>query len=159
MECFLGTVTQMLLRVLVCLFVLQGCGVRAPMATFKGATVTESTPDAIAIQAEFEISNTNDEPLELKLYEYTVFSGGHTLYRGVASAQQTVPRWATIHSSIPIVIRRDAIPFEGRVTWQLSGSLGYIPPTALAETLLKSGLSKPATSIRAHGAFDISLID
>jgi hypothetical protein len=129
------------------------------MAVFQGATVTESTPDAIALQADFEISNTNDEPLELKMYEYTVFAGGRTLYSGVASAQQTVPRWATVHSSIPIVIRRDAIPYDGRVSWQLSGTLGYIPPTALAETLLKSGFMKPSTSIHAHGVFDIPLID
>jgi len=124
---------------------------------FKGVTFTQSTPEAIALSAEFEISNTNDEPLKLKQYNYVVYAGGRTVYRGIASAEQTVPRWATILSSIPIVMRREDIPMDVQLNWELSGHLSYIPPTALAETLLKSGLLKPTTSVHARGVIEIPL--
>jgi hypothetical protein len=142
---------------LVCIFAFQCCGIRAPVTKFNGVTLTQSTQEAIALDAEFEISNTNDEPLKLKQYEYVVFAGDRTVYRGIAAAQQTVPRWATIVSTIPIVIRRVDLPQDEQFNWELSGHLSYIPPTALAETLLKSGLSKPTTPIRAHGVIEIPL--
>ena len=141
------------------MYALQGCGVRAPITQFTGLTITQSTPEAIALDAEFEISNTNDEPLKLKYYEYVVYAGGRTVYRGYASAEQTVPRWATIQSTVPFVIRRDDIQAGEAIEWQLTGSLSYIPPTALAETLLKTGLSKPTTSVRARGVIEIPLIN
>ena len=90
-------------RILFLLFsvlIIQGCGVRSPIARFNGAMVTQSTPEAIALTAQFEIANTNDEPLQLKFYNYTVTSGGRTVYRGMASAEQSVPRWSAMQSSI-----------------------------------------------------------
>ena len=137
---------------------LQACGVRAPIVNFTGATISESTPEAIALAAEFEISNTNDEPLRLEYYNYTVTAGGRTVYHGTAAAELTVPRWAFISSTIPIVIRREDIHTQEAISWNLSGSVSYIPPTALAETLLRTGIWKPTTSIRANGtleAYDI----
>lgn len=134
---------------------LLGCGVRAPIAKFKGASISESTPAAIAMQIEFEISNTNDEPIQLKMYTYRVSAGGRTIYSGEASAEQTIPRWATIQSSIPFVIRRDSLQSTDQIIWQLSGTLSYIPPNAIAETLLNTGIFKPTTSIRATGVLDV----
>ena len=141
-----------MIRVLVIISILcsaQGCGVRAPLTQFTGSSVTQSTPEAIALNANFVISNTNDEPLKLKFYDYTVTADGRTVYRGRASAEQTVPRWATVKGSIPIVIRREYLPAIERVDWTLTGRLSYIPPTAIAETLLKSGFWEPTTSVHA----------
>lgn len=135
------------------LFVLMGsvigCGVRAPLTQFKESSVTQVTPDAVSLNATFDISNTNDEPLQLKYYKYAVTSNGRTVYRGLASAEQTVPRWSTVQSTIPIVIRSEYLKADQPVTWNLSGRLSYIPPTALAETLLQSGFWEPTTSVRA----------
>lgn len=141
-----------LLVFMVSYFVVTGCGVRAPLTQYYETTIIQSTPEAIAMEVEFDVSNTNDEPLRLTTYQYTVSAGGSTVYRGKYSAQQTVPRWSTVRSTIPIVIRRDAIRGSQHVAWRLSGSLGYIPPTEFAETLLKSGLWKPTTVVRAHGS-------
>ena len=141
-----------LLVFMVSYFVVTGCGVRAPLTQYYETTIIQSTPEAIAMEVEFDVSNTNDEPLRLTTYQYTVSAGGSTVYRGKYSAQQTVPRWSTVRSTIPIVIRRDAIRGSQHVAWRLSGSLGYIPPTEFAETLLKSGLWNPTTVVRAHGS-------
>ena len=134
-----------------------GCGVRAPLTQFKGSSVTQFTPEAVSLNATFDISNTNDEPLKLKYYEYAVTSNGRTVYRGRVSAEQTVPRWATVQSTIPIVIRTEYLKANQPITWNLSGRLSYIPPTALAETLLKSGFWEPTTPVRASDDVDISV--
>lgn len=144
---------------LILCFSLQACGVRAPIAHFTGATVTQSTPEAFALEATFEVSNTNDEPLRLEHYKYYVTSGGRTLYQGKAAAELTVPRWASITSSIPIVMRREDIGTQDVISWRLEGSLSYIPPTALAETLLKIGIVEPTTTVRAHGAVEVPVIE
>ena len=136
------------------MFIFQGCGVRSPIAQFNGAIVTQSTPEAIALTAQFEIANTNDEPLQLKLYNYTVTSNGRTVYRGKASAEQSVPRWSTTQSSIPIVIRRADMKGAGETAWHLTGSLSYIPPKAISETLLKIGIWEPSIQVRANGVID-----
>ena len=138
---------------------MSGCGVRAPMTKFNNAVIMQSTADAIALLVEFDVSNTNDEPLHLKLYEYTVFANGNTVYKGKVSAEQTIPRWSTVTSRIPVVIRRDDLLGIETVTWRLSGSLGYVATSAFAQTLFNTGLSKTSTPVRAHGSMSISPID
>tara|TARA_B100000959_G_scaffold284747_1_gene357245 strand:+ start:1529 stop:1990 length:462 start_codon:yes stop_codon:yes gene_type:complete len=144
---------------LIALCTLQACGVRAPITQFNSANVTNSTPEAISITAHFDVSNTNDEPLRLEKYKYYVTVDGRTVYQGLAAAELTVPRLSSISSSIPIVIRREEIGAQSVIAWKLSGSLSYIPPTALAETLLKNGFWEPTSSIRAHGAIDVPVIE
>jgi len=119
-----------------------GCGVRAPLTVYTGSSVMESTSEAVALNAHFEISNTNDEPLKLKFYEYTVTADGNTVYIGRASAEQTVPRWATVEGTIPIVIRREFISSVAQVDWKL-------------ETLLKSGFWEPTTAVHASDALTL----
>lgn len=136
-----------------------GCGVRGPVTQFKGATVTQSTAEAIAMRVAFDVSNTNDEPLHLMMYEYTVTANGIMVYRGKASAEQTVPRWSTVQSHIPVVIRREYLLGQENAVWELSGSLGYVASDAIAETLFKTGLWKTTSQIRAHGSVPIPTID
>ncbi len=142
---------------ILCFFVcsLTACGVRAPVSQFTKSKIMRSTPEAVVIEAEFEISNTNDEPLQLKNFNYTVTSGSQLLYKGLAAAQQTVPRWSSIQCRIPIVIRRNDFASNSPVAWKLIGTLAYIPPTALSQTLLKSGWWKPTMRVQGHGAFDM----
>jgi hypothetical protein len=149
-----------ILSFLLCICVLEGCGVRAPTVRFTGAEVTQSTTEAIALNAEFDISNTNDEPLRLDYYKYTVSAGNHTVYQGISVPNLTIPRWATISSSIPIVIRRDRLPAIGeQVAWKLSGSLSYYPPSAIAETLMNLGIWKPKTTVHAREDLEVPRIN
>ena len=145
---------------LLCVCILQGCGVRSPIVRFTGAEVIESTPEAIALNAEFDISNTNDNPLRLNFYEYTVSMGNHTVYRGKTAPNLTVPRWATVKSLIPIVIRRDRLPPIGeQVSWKLSGSLGYYHPSAISETLMNLHIWKSKASVRASEELEVPHIN
>ena len=134
---------------------LFGCGVRAPMTQFTSSTITNRTPEAIEMDVEFEISNTNDLPIRLMMYNYAVTADGRTVFIGKSDAQLTIPRWSTTRSSIPVVIRKDAITDPESVTWKLSGSLGYVPPSAFAEALRTSGLWETSTRLNAQGVFSI----
>jgi len=148
--------TVLLVFTTLCCF---GCGVRAPMTQFKGASISQSTPEAIALQVEFDVSNTNDTPLHMVMYEYTVEANGRTVYRGKASAEISVPRWSIVSSFLPVVIRRDDIFSSDEVAWQLSGTLGYVATNAMSETLYKSGLWKTTTPVRAHGSITVPPVD
>lgn len=129
-----------------------GCGTRAPLTQCMGSTNFQATPTAIAMDVEFEICNTNDIPLQLMIYNYSVTLNGQTVYKGKTSAQQTVPQWSTTRSYIPVVIRKDEIANAETLSWQLSGTLGYVPPSAFAEALLTSGLWETTTRITASGS-------
>ena len=137
----------------------MGCSIRQPKTQFIGASVTQSTPEAFSLEVEFEIFNTNDQPLELMAYDYIVSANGLTMYNGLASAEQTIPRWSSIKNTIPVVFRRDEMIGLGEVSWSLSGTLGYVPPKAFSETLLTSGIWKPSTPIRAHGLVQVPAVD
>ncbi len=144
----------MLLRICI-LFaasVVVGCSTRAPITTYKHSLASSSSDEAIAIDAVFHVSNTNDEPIELLLYEYAVSVNGNRVFEGLHEAKLTVPRWSIIESQLPIVIPIEY--FGSDITeWQLSGTLSYVESDAFADTLRKAGLSKPSTSIRARDTF------
>ena len=133
-----------------------GCGIRAPLTHFKSSTISNTTSKAIEMNVEFEISNTNDLPIRLMMYDYAVTANGKTVFRGKSSAQRTVPRWSTTSSSVPVVIRRDTISNPEHITWELTGSLSYVPPSAFAEALRTSGLWETSTKITAQGVVSIS---
>ena len=138
---------------------LCGCSLHAPIVNYTSAKITESTPEAIAVEVSFEIANTNNEPIELLVYEYEVIADGQHVYTGKQAALQTVPRWSIVQSSIPIVIRRDQIYSTNIFSWGLQGSLVYIEPDAFAQTLLDAGIFEPTTSLEASGAIEIPRIN
>jgi LEA14-like dessication related protein len=135
---------------------ISGCGVRAPLTQFTSSTITNTTSETIEMAVEFEVFNTNDLPIRLMMYDYTVTADGRTIFTGKSSAQFTVPRWSMTHNSIPVVISRDAISDSENVAWELTGTLGYVPPSAFAEALRTSGLWETSTSVKAQGVVSIT---
>lgn len=152
-----GTVVPMIRFALFLLFLVgfAGCSVRQPIATYKEAQVTQSTPEAIALEVEFEIVNTNTIPLQLLMYNYRVTSNGEEVFVGFESAEKTIPSSSSITDSLPVVIPRKHILGKDSCSWQLSGTLSYIPPKAISETLLDTGLWEPKTSVRGHGLVQV----
>lgn len=138
-------------RGILCLILLScfGCGPRPPVARFAASRVVEVLPEAVAFEVEFELSNTNDEPIELLEYTYSVHVNGQAVYSGRASGARTLPRWSAVRAALPVVIRRDQLPGGGVVEWSLSGTLTYASPGALAETLQDSRLWRPSIAIAA----------
>ncbi|MEE2819739.1 MAG: hypothetical protein VX615_03910 [Planctomycetota bacterium] len=130
-----------------------GCSTRAPIATYQHAVASELNSDAASFDAVFTVSNTNNEPIELLLYEYSVSVDGAHVFTGLHEAKLTIPRWSFIESSSPVVVPARAIQTKQGV-WRLSGTLSYIESDAFADTLMKAGFSKPSTPISARDTFD-----
>ena len=131
-----------------------GCGTsRPPIAQYSSSTMIDSYPLAVSFDASFELSNTNDEPMKLVQYTYTVSVDGNTVYQGFAEAEQTLPRGSTTSTSIPIVVPRTYIIGQGTIEWHLRGRLDYLSHGALAETLFDSKLWQPSISIAASDSF------
>ena len=144
-----------ILSPLILCFILGGCGVNAPVVNFETSSFTESTADAIAMGVTFEIANTNDVPLKLLMFNYEVSADGSHVYSGREAALATVPRWSTIHRSIPIVMRRNQVQQNDIVNWNLRGTLVYVEPDALTQTIHSLGIWIPSTSLHASGAIEI----
>lgn len=134
---------------------LLGCSIHAPIVRYQASSVTSSTPEAIGIELEFEIANTNNELIKLIEYQYDVFAHGQHLYSGKQMALQSIPRWSTMQGTIPVVIRRSDLNGQQILDWNMTGSLRYNERGAFAETLLNSGLWKPSSQVYAHGVLEI----
>lgn len=134
---------------------LLGCSIHAPIVKYNASNVTSSTPEAIAIELEFEIANTNNAPIQLIEYQYDVYALGQHIYSGKQMALQSIPRWSTMQGTIPVVIRREDLHGQNVLDWNLSGSLRYIEQGAFAQTLMNSGLWDPSAPIHANGVFEI----
>jgi hypothetical protein len=80
------------------------------------------------------------------------------MYVGFASAEKTIPYSSSITNSIPVVIPREFVVDQDELSWQLSGTLGYIPPKAMSETLVDMGIWKPMVSVRAHDVLQVPAI-
>tara|TARA_B100001750_G_C15113933_1_gene401519 strand:- start:86 stop:508 length:423 start_codon:yes stop_codon:yes gene_type:complete len=128
-----------------------GCGVASPLAQFTKSSILNTTSDALELNVEFEISNTNDSPIQLKMYTYAVTVNGDTVYKGKCSAELTVPRWSTATSSVPVVISKTEILDPSNINWSLMGSLEYVSPNAFAEALRTSGFLETSTKVNAQG--------
>ena len=63
-----------------------GCSTRAPIATYQHAIAQELNSDAGSFDAIFKVSNTNNEPIELLLYEYSVSVDGAHVFSGLHEA-------------------------------------------------------------------------
>lgn len=151
----------MLTRVLFIAFLSTvGCSTsRAPVAQYKSSLITESLPSAISLDLEFDLSNNNDEPLKLVTYRYYVSVNRDVVYRGIADAQQTLPRGSTTKTTIPIVVPRAYLVGQDTVVWHMRGTLEYLSHGALAETLVDSKLWQPSTTVAASDYFVVPPIE
>lgn len=152
---------QMLKTVLfiVCLASASCTSSRPPIAEYTFSNVTESLPSAVSLDVAFDLSNNNDEPIRLVQYRYTVSVAGNTVYRGLTEAEQTLPRGSTTATTIPIVLPRAFLVGNNTVVWHLRGTLDYLSPGALAETLVDSKLWQPSISIVASDSLVVPTLE
>ncbi|MSR28526.1 MAG: hypothetical protein EXS03_02985 [Phycisphaerales bacterium] len=98
---------------------------------------------------ELELWNPSEQPLVLDLWQYEVVTdGGSWSTQWVAS--RTLAARALTKDSLPVVIRHLGTP--STVThWRVSGTLRYLLPGQLAETLFDLGVSRPSVDFSASG--------
>jgi hypothetical protein len=132
---------------------------RPPIAEYTSSNLTESLPGAVSLDVAFDLSNNNDEPVRLVQFRYTVSVAGDIVYRGLAEAEQTLPRGSTTATTIPIVLPRAYLVGNDTVVWHLRGTLDYLSHGAFAETLVDSKLWQPSITISASDFLVVPTIE
>ena len=134
-----------------------GCGCsqyRPPAITIGPAAVVERTDEAIALGVELDLTNPNDEPLELREFNYAVSIQGKTVYTGRRAAEATLSAKGTKRLTLPVVVPVAQVPAtapDGGIPWSISGNLLYVTPGEIAELLLDTGVRKPKVSFSGKG--------
>jgi hypothetical protein len=137
-----------------------GCtGTRDPSIDITGARLGEATDEALTLQIALRLENPTAEALELLEFEYQVEVDGKTAYRGVRSAEMTLARQSAREIEIPAVVNLSEIewasPTAGSLPqsaeFRVHGTLRYLLPGAIAQTLFDIGLQRPSAPVRGSG--------
>jgi len=127
-----------------------GCsGTQSPKLSVLGGSVKQRTEHAAVIDFMIDADNPNSEALPLQDVTYTVTKNGQTLFSGTRSAEAIIRRYGRQQFLLPASFELPAgATLEGE--YEVSGSLVYIAPGALAETLFDQQLVKPSVSFEGR---------
>jgi hypothetical protein len=142
-----------------------GCSsYQSPRIEVLGASAMERTDEAQSLRLDLLLENPNNEALELRLFDYTVYVDDKRAYSGKRAAQATLNAGGSKQMSIPAVVvfaehgwsGADAEGHGGsgvpaQVQWRVQGTLLYITPGAIAEILLDTGVRKPTAGFSGSG--------
>jgi hypothetical protein len=136
---------------------LAGCSIyQNPEVRVGEASLTERSSEAIRIDIPVELSNPNQEPLDLLRFTYRFAVDGRTVFQGMRAGQATLSARGERRLVLPAIVRFDAVDWDAgsmpeSLGWSVSGSLLYLTPGEIAETLLDLGVRKPTTGFRGRG--------
>jgi len=103
--------------------------------------------------------NENEDGLPLRTVEYRLDLNGREVFSGTRSAESTLRRLGTQQLKLPAVvsITPETQAFvTGQTHYRLTGSLYYVTPGRLAETLFDSGVHTPSVGFTFEGDIDLS---
>jgi hypothetical protein len=139
---------------------IAGCdSYSAPALSVTKAEPIERTPDGCAMLFTLDARNDNDDSLPLRTVEYRVELNGQEVFRGERSAEATLRRLGIQQLLLPaaVPINPDTARLvNGPAHYRLSGSMYYITPGRLAETLFDAGVHMPSVSFAFEGDIDLS---
>ena len=135
---------------------LIGCvGVKEPTLRVVEARVAERTDEGVVMHFVVEGENVNEKELPLLEAEYRVSLNGREVFRARRSPEAALRRKGVQRFVLPAAVPAGELG-SGAAQWSVSGSVGYIAPERLAETLLDMGLPHPTTSVQGSGSIDLS---
>ena len=127
----------------------------APKIEVVKCSVQAQTEMAAQMGLVLEITNPNEEPINLLACDYELFVDGRRVYSGRRAAEQTVNRRSVRQLLIPAVVRFEQVGWPGAIppsyAYRVSGTLHYTTPGELAETLLDTGLRRPKQGFSGKG--------
>jgi hypothetical protein len=130
-----------------CLLALAGCA-GDPRITVTGVDRVVEGPSADEYAVRIRMENPTGDPLVLDRWNYSLETDAGR-YSGEWVASRTLPPGTDTEVSIPAVIehRGDRTPSR----WRVNGSVRYLLPGRLAETLFDIGLSRPEAMFSGEG--------
>ena len=128
----------------------------APQVTLVEAKLNEQTDVAIQLGVTVEVTNPNDEPVQLLEFDYRYAVNGAVVFDGRRSARQTLNPGSPRRIELPVVVRYDRAGWPdgqlpGSFQYQMRGTILYLTPSELAETLLDTGLRRPVAPFQSKG--------
>jgi len=135
-----------------------GCSTQPPHLSLQSAALTERTDAGMVVSFTMLADNPNGDALRLRDASYTVWLADKPVFSGVRSAQATVARYGTQTFTLPAAFPLAAAPSAGTQPVRVSGTLKYLVPGALAETLFDVHVMRPSTDFRGTGVVDLSTV-
>lgn len=129
---------------------MSGCA-GDPRITVTGVDRVVKGAEADEYALRIRLENPTGEPLVLDRWNYSLETDAGR-YSGEWIASRTLPPGTDTEVAIPAVLQRDgAEPSR----WRVSGSIRYLLPGRLAETLFDLGLSRPEALFSGEGAIAV----
>jgi hypothetical protein len=129
------------------------------MLSMSRAEPTERTPDGCAMVFTLDARNENEDALPLRTVEYRLDLNGREVSAGTRSAESTLRRLGTQQLKLPAVVPLTSETqslVAGQSHYRLTGSMYYVTPGRLAETLFDSGVHTPSVGFTFEGDIDLS---
>jgi len=126
---------------------MTGCsGTQAPTLAVTSATVRERTALGVVLDFVVVADNPNGDALPLQDVTYTVTRNGETVFTGTRSAEAVLRRYGQQEFTLPVSIALSKLPAGGEAggEYQISGSVIYVAPGALSQTLFDQELVTPS---------------
>jgi hypothetical protein len=131
--------------------VLGGCATERPPTIAISDALPPIYSDAGAdgsrvVLVTLDIRNDNPEALPLDAIDYTMEAGGGRIFSGRRACEQTLRPESTHQIRVPAVV-----PAGQSGRFRLVGSMKYLTPGRLAETLFDAGLRVPSVPFAIEG--------
>jgi hypothetical protein len=126
---------------------LAGCA-GDPRLTVTGVDRVVKGPSADEYAVRIRLENPTGDPLVLDRWNYSLETDTGR-YSGEWVASRTLPPGTDTELAIPAVLSRDGTREASR--WRVNGSVRYLLPGRLAETLFDIGLSRPEAMFSGEG--------
>ncbi len=130
-----------------CLIALAGCA-GDPRITVSGVDRVVKGPTADEYAVRIRLENPTGDPLVLDRWNYSLETDAGR-YSGEWVASRTLPPGTDTEVAIPAVIEHRGESSPSR--WRVNGSVRYLLPGRLAETLFDMGLSRPEAMFSGEG--------
>ena len=127
-----------------------GCSHTPPSLKITGVSVGDRSEAGLVLNIGVEAENRNEVELPLREVRYTVKLEDGRGFSGVRSPEATLRRLGTQRMSLPAVfaLGPESPAPTGVVKCEVSGTLNYISPGELAQTLLDTGVRRPSVSFK-----------
>lgn len=116
-----------------------------PDAVVTAVELTEVSPQGASARIVIDLTNTNDEPMPLKIARYRLTLGGGA-YSGNTHANATVPARGGVRLTLT-----GAVPGAPGDTYDVSGAIEYQPPGEVRELLTDFNYPLPTIPLRGAG--------
>ncbi len=140
-----------------CLALITGCtGPKPPSFDPVGVTAMTERDGELELILTINAVNDNPKPMPLKRASYTLALDGKTVYSGVRSPETTLSRYETHAFELPALVPMAFATRTDPVPYRLTGTVSYVTPGKLAETLFETGVRQPEAPFNVAGTIDFT---